>query len=44
MDAVRDCIHAHMETVLNIEKTLQFIAALPQRTWRPERSTGSLKS
>jgi site-specific DNA recombinase len=28
-DAVRDCIHAHMETVLNIEKTLQFIAALP---------------
>ena len=29
MDAVRDCIHAHMETVLNIEKTLQFIAALP---------------
>lgn len=29
MDAVRDCIHTHMETVLNIEKTLQFIAALP---------------
>ena len=28
MDAVRDCIHTHMETVLNIEKTLQFIAAL----------------
>lgn len=24
-----DIIHAHMETVLNIEKTLQFIAALP---------------
>ncbi len=28
-DAVRDCIYTHMEAVLDIEKTLQFIAALP---------------
>lgn len=29
MDTVRDSIHAYLETVLSIEKTLQFIAALP---------------
>lgn len=28
-DAVRDCIYTHMEAVLDIEKTLQFIAAFP---------------
>ena len=29
METVRDSIHAYLETVLSIEKTLQFIATLP---------------
>lgn len=42
METVRDSIHAYLETVLSIEKTLQFIATLPSEDMEAKKLTDSL--
>ena len=32
MAAVEAAIHAHIESVINVEKTIEFIAALPEQS------------